>query len=57
MRETLVGGGDSMACLVLLYELISKDVKVHAGDTFLQAELIARNMGSVVKSQCTLRSH
>lgn len=43
-----------MACLVLVYELILKDVKVHTGDKLLQAELVARNMGSVVKSQCTL---
>ena len=45
-----------MACLVLVYELILKDVKVHTGDKLLQAELIARNTGSVIKSLCTLSS-
>lgn len=43
-----------MACLVLVYELILKAVKVHKGDKLLQPELIARNTGSVIKGRCTL---
>ncbi len=46
-----------MACLVLVYELILKAVKVHKGDKLLQPELIARNTGSVIKGRCTLCAH
>lgn len=38
-----------MACLVVVYELILKAVKVHKGDKLLQPELTARNRGSVIK--------
>lgn len=46
-----------MACLVLVYELILKAVKVHKGDKLLQLELIGRNTGSVIKGRCTLCAH
>lgn len=47
----------SMACLVLVYELILKVVKVHKGDKLLLPELIARNAGGVIKGRCTLCAH
>lgn len=46
-----------MACLVLVYELILKAVKVHKGDKLLQPELIGRNTDSIIKGQCTLCTH
>lgn len=46
-----------MACLVLVYELILKAVKVHKGDKLLQLELIGRNTGSIIKGRCTLCAH